>query len=145
MRIAGIILTCIGVIGGAGLLADGEYYNGIVGGLIFVVPGIIMILKGKSRAEVKAIKEVKRKNKQEERIEKLRIKEEVRARVEQEKEEQKKRRQFEEDTYNSNSYPYDDPEYARTIKNYYDNLERIKNNASVLYNLGVQDGKKWMS
>lgn len=77
MRIAGIIITSIGAIGGIGLLAEGDYLNGIIGGLIFIIPGIIMILKGKSRAEIREVKIKKQQSKDVAKAEKQREREEM--------------------------------------------------------------------
>lgn len=39
-------------------------------------------------------------------------------------------------------YSWDDPEYQKAMNKYFGNIEKIKNNSSVLYNLGVIDGSE---
>nr|DAW70647.1 MAG TPA: cell envelope integrity inner membrane protein [Caudoviricetes sp.] len=60
MRIAGIVLTSIGALGGIMLVAEGDFYSAILGGGVLFAVGIIMIIKGKSRKEIAQIKAAKR-------------------------------------------------------------------------------------
>ncbi|MCU7380818.1 hypothetical protein OBO34_21115 [Clostridiales Family XIII bacterium ASD5510] len=69
MRITGIILMCIGAIGAISLLADGDIYSALVGGLILIIVGAVLFKKGKSRIEIVAIKEQKQQAELEHQIE----------------------------------------------------------------------------
>lgn len=64
----------MGALGLLSLCAKGDFYNGLIGGGVMTIIGIIMILKGKSRKEVAAIKEAKQIEKAKDREVKRQIK-----------------------------------------------------------------------
>lgn len=188
MRIAGIIITSMGALGLLSLCADGDFYNGIIGGGIMIAIGIIMIVKGKSRAEVKELKAKKEQQRaeakakaQQEREQALKIKQEqksakqqqqaeIKAKARQAKEEEKaKKRQAaelrkqqaekaarekretarhnSENFYNDSPFLNDqyygyDKAYIDAMDKYFKTMETVQTNASILYNLGITDGKK---
>lgn len=151
MRVAGIIITSMGALGLLSLCAKGDFYNGLIGGGVMIIIGIIMILKGKSRKEVAAIKEAKQIEKAKDREVKRQIKlakQQEQAAIAAERNrihQENSRIKFNEtnfesaDFYNYNLY---DSAYRQIMDKYYKNMEKIQTNASILYNLGVIDGEK---
>ncbi|MDD6476928.1 MAG: hypothetical protein PUF69_04240 [Eubacteriales bacterium] len=148
MRVAGIIITSMGALGLLSLCAKGDFYNGLIGGGVMIIIGIIMILKGKSRKEVAAIKEAKQIEKAKDREVKRQIKlakQQEQAAERNRIHQENSRIKFNEtnfesaDFYNYNLY---DSAYRQIMDKYYKNMEKIQTNASILYNLGVIDGEK---
>ena len=159
MRIAGIVIASVGALGLLSLCINGDVYNGLVGGGIMIIVGIIMILRGKSKVEIAAIKEEKRqrliqqqmarkaeKATSEEAQTQIQIDRQPQAdvaveknRIEQENFQVGETTSESADFYNYNLY---DSTYRQIMDKYYKNIERIQTNASILYNLGVTDGEK---
>ena len=151
MRIAGIIITSLGALGLLSLCVKGDLYNGLIGGGVMVIIGVIMVVKGRSKREIAAKKAAKQaeksRNKEVKRQIKL-AKQQKRAAIASEKNRiRQELTQAEADEINFdpiNFYDYNlyDSTYREVMDRYFKNMERLQTNASILYNLGVIDGEK---
>ena len=63
MRIAGIIITSLGALGLLSLCVKGDLYNGLIGGGVMVIIGVLMVVKGRSKREIAAKKAAKQAEK----------------------------------------------------------------------------------
>ncbi len=116
LKIWGIVLICISVIGMIGLFADGDFYNGLIGCGVLLIIGVILFINGKKKlASEPQASQPKYTN-----------------------------TESEYDNRNNDLYDFGvhDKKYEDAMDLYFGNMEKLQTNASILYNLGVTDGEK---